>query len=73
VEAGSSDYARFDSFPVDETWSWRIALDATSNRRTELRFFNEKNTPAAEPGGTSRTLMMMAARLGVSETARVGS
>jgi hypothetical protein len=27
---------------VDETWSWRIALDAISNREAELGFFQIK-------------------------------
>jgi hypothetical protein len=39
VEAGSSPYARFESFPVDETGSWRIALDAIPSRSAEPVFF----------------------------------
>jgi hypothetical protein len=42
VEAVSSPYARFESFPVDETGAWRIALDAISSRSAEPVFlFND--------------------------------
>jgi hypothetical protein len=64
VEAGTSDYARFDSFPVDETGSWRIALDATSNRRTQGGFFHAtKNAVAAEQA--AQHALMTAASLAV--------